>query len=128
MDMKSSNFGATILGEATTKAVTDLATQLDARATQLPVETVSIDGMVADASDDGTLILNVGSRSGLKVGDTLQVKHPGREIRDPATGKVLRRIEESVGTVTVTEIEETSAVGKFSGTGKPQVKDTVSNK
>jgi curli biogenesis system outer membrane secretion channel CsgG len=128
MDMKSSNFGATILGEATTKAVTDLATQLDARATQLPVETVSINGMVADASDDGTLILNVGSRSGLKVGDTLQVKHPGREIRDPATGKVLRRIEESVGTVTVTEIEETSAVGKFSGTGKPQVKDTVSNK
>jgi len=84
MDMKSSNFGATILGEATTKAVTDLATQLDARATQLPVETVSINGMVADASDDGTLILNVGSRSGLKVGDTLQVKHPGREIRDPS--------------------------------------------
>jgi curli biogenesis system outer membrane secretion channel CsgG len=128
MDMKSSNFGATILGEATTKAVTDLATQLDARATQLPVETVSINGMVADAADDGTLVVNVGSRAGLKVGDTLQVKHPGREIRDPETGKVLRRIEQSVGTVTITEVEETSATGKFSGSGKPQVKDTVSNK
>ena len=127
-DMKSSNFAATILGEATTKAVADLGTQLDARATQLPVETVSINGMVADAADDGTLVLNIGSRAGLKVGDTLQVKHPGREIRDPETGKVLRRVEQSVGTVTITEVEETSAVGKFSGSGKAQVKDTVSNK
>jgi curli biogenesis system outer membrane secretion channel CsgG len=128
MDMKSSNFAATILGEATTKAVADLGTQLDARAAQLPVQTVSINGMVADASPDGTLILNVGSRSGLKVGDTLQVKHPGREIRDPSSGKVLRRIDESVGTVTITEIDETSAVGKFTGPGQPQVKDTVSSK
>jgi curli biogenesis system outer membrane secretion channel CsgG len=128
IDMKSSNFAATILGEATTKAVADLGTQLDAKAAQLPAVTLSINGMVADASPDGTLILNVGSRSGLKVGDTLQVKHPGREIRDPDSGKLLRRIEDSVGTVTITEVDESSAVGKFSGPGQPQVKDTVSNK
>lgn len=128
IDMKSSNFAATILGEATTKAVADLGTQLDAKAAQLPAVTLSINGTVADASPDGTLILNVGSRSGLKVGDTLQVKHPGREIRDPSSGKVLRRIDESVGTVTITEIDETSAVGKFTGPGQPQVKDTVSSK
>ncbi|MGP8246264.1 MAG: CsgG/HfaB family protein [Bryobacteraceae bacterium] len=128
IDMKSSNFGATILGEATTKAVADLSTQLSALAAQLPAETLSVEGMVADASPDGTLILNIGSRAGLKVGDTLQVKHPGREIRDPSTGKVLRRIEQSVGTVTITEVDESSAVGKFAGPGTPQVKDTVSNK
>jgi curli biogenesis system outer membrane secretion channel CsgG len=128
MDMKSSNFAATIIGEATTKAVADLGSQLDSRASQLPVQTVSISGMVADASPDGTLVVNIGSRNGLKVGDTLQVKHPGREIRDPASGKVLRRTEESLGTITITEVDENSAVGKFSGSGHPQVKDTVSNK
>lgn len=127
LDMKSSNFGDTILGEATTKTVQDLARQLEAKATSLPTVTVTITGMVADASPDGTLILNVGSKNGLKVGDTLAVKHPGRAITDPDTGKVLRRIEDSLGTVTITEVEETSSTGKFTGSGKPAVKDTVSS-
>jgi len=128
LDMRSSNFGQTILGEATTKTVQDLATQLEAKATSLPTVTVTIEGQVADASPDGTLILNVGSKNGLKAGDTLAVKHPGREIRDPATGKVLRRIEDSLGTVTLTEVDESSSVGKFTGTGPVKVGDTVSSK
>jgi len=128
LDMRSSNFGNTILGEATTKTVQDLAAQLETKAGALPTVTVTVEGTVADAAPDGTLIINVGSKQGLKVGDTLTVKHPGREIRDPDTGKVLRRIEDTLGTMTLTEVEETSAVGKFSGAGKPQVKDTVSSK
>jgi curli biogenesis system outer membrane secretion channel CsgG len=128
LDMKSSNFGATLLGEATTKTVADLSSQLTAKAGSLPTTTVTIDGMVADAAPDGTLILNVGSKAGLKVGDTLAVKHPGRPITDPATGKVLRRIEESLGTVKITEVDETSSTGKFTGSGTVKVGDTVSSK
>jgi len=128
LDMRSSNFGNTILGEATTKTVQDLAAQLEAKAGALPTTTVTVEGTVADAAPDGTLIINIGSKQGLKVGDTLTVKHPGREIRDPDTGKVLRRIEDTLGTMTLSEVEETSSVGKFTGTGKPQVKDTVSSK
>jgi hypothetical protein len=30
--------------------------------------------------------------------------------------------------MTLTEVEESSAVGKFSGAGKPQVKDVVSTR
>jgi len=127
LDMKASNFADTILGEATTKTVADIAHQLETKAGSLPTPAMpTIDGMVADASPDGTLILNVGSKAGVKVGDTLAVKHPGREIRDPATGKVLRRIEESLGTVKITEVEETSSVGKFTGAGSVKVGDTVS--
>src|SRR5438270_11972456 len=127
LDMKASNFADTILGEATTKTVADLARQMEAKAGSLPAPAMpSVDGMVADASPDGTLILNVGSKAGVKVGDTLAVKHPGREIRDPATGKVLRRIEDTLGTVKITEVEETSSVGKFSGTGSVKVGDTIS--
>jgi curli biogenesis system outer membrane secretion channel CsgG len=128
IDMKSSNFGATIIGEATTKAVNDLGAQLDAKAMSLPVIEVAINGMVADAEPDGTVIVNIGSRNGVKVGDTLNVKRKVKDITDPATGKVLRSIEDSVGTVTITQVDENSAVGKFSGAGKPQVKDTVSNR
>lgn len=128
LDMKSSNFGATIIGEATTKAVNDLGAQLDAKAMSLPTVTVSISGMVADAEPDGTVIINVGSRQGLKVGDTLNVARKGKDITDPATGKVLRSMTTPLGTMVITQVDENSATGKFSGTGTPQVKDIVSNR
>ncbi len=54
------------------------------------------------------------------------MKRKVREVRDPATGKVLRSIEDAVGTVVITEVDETSATGKFRGAGAPKVGDTVS--
>ena len=125
IDMKSSNFANTIIGEATNKAVTDLGGKLDAKASTLPTTVVQVSGVVADASPDGTLIINVGSRAGLKVGDRLDVKHPVRPVKDPTTGKTLRMIENLLGQMVVTEVEESSASGKFTGAGKPQVNDTV---
>ncbi len=128
IDMASRNFADTIIGEATTKTVQDLARQLEARAGSLPTNVVAVSGLVADASPDGTIIINVGSRAGVKVGDRLSIKRKVREVRDPATGKVLRAIEDSVGSITITEVEETSAVGKFSGSGAAKVGDVVSNR
>ncbi len=125
IDMKSSNFANTIIGEATNKAVTDLGGKLDAKASTLPTTVVQVSGVVADASSDGTLIINVGSRAGLKVGDRLEVNHPVRPVTDPTTGKTLRMIENRLGQMVVTEVEEGSASGKFTGSGKPQVNDTV---
>jgi len=127
LDMRDTNFGNTILGEAVHASVDQVASQLEAKASALPTRTLTIDGLVADAAPDGTLILNVGSNAGLKVGDTLRVMHPGRKITDPATGKVLRQIEDSLGEVKITEVEATSSVGKFTGPGKPAVGDTVHN-
>jgi hypothetical protein len=48
-------------------------------------------------------------------------------VRDPATGKVIRRIEEPVGQLVITEVDEQSAVGKLSGSGPAKVGDTVKN-
>jgi len=128
IDMSSSGFRNTILGEATNKAVTEVAEGLIAKAASLPTVAVEISGLVADASPDGTLVINVGSRNGVRVGDTLNIKRKVREVRDPDSGKVLRSIEDAIGTITITEVEASSAVGRFSGAGTPQVKDTVSNK
>src|SRR5690242_17489059 len=54
-DMSSSNFGATILGEAVHGAVNEVGKQLDDKSASLPARVVSIDGVVADATG-GTLI------------------------------------------------------------------------
>ncbi|MEO8596091.1 MAG: CsgG/HfaB family protein [Candidatus Solibacter sp.] len=130
LDMKSSNFADTILGAAVNKATTDVAHGLEQKASSLPtavVKAVVIDGLVADVSPDGTLIINVGSKGGVKVGDSLAVNRKVREVRDPASGKVIRSVVDKVGEMKVTEVDEGSAVGKFSGTGTAKVGDTVSN-
>jgi curli biogenesis system outer membrane secretion channel CsgG len=126
LDMRSSNFANTVLGEAVNAAVENLSVQLNASASKLPTTTLSVDGLVADVSGN-TLIINVGSRAGVKVGDKLQVSRVGREIRDPATGKVIRRVTESLGELAITEVDESSAVGKFSGAGTVKVGDAVKN-
>ena len=128
--MTSSNFAATIIGEATTKAVTDLATALNADSAKLPTiaapvaPTVTVNGLIADASSND-IIINVGTAGGVKVGDKLAVTRVVRVVKDPATGKPLRSIEDSVGQLTITSVDASSAVGTFSGAGKPKTGDTV---
>jgi curli biogenesis system outer membrane secretion channel CsgG len=125
VDMSSKNFGATILGEATNKAVTEVAGKLESSATRLPAAVVApVDGLVADVSG-ATLVLNVGSKAGVKKGDSLQVMRTGREIKDPATGKVLRRTDTALGNVTITEVDPDSAVGTYSGEPGVKVGDHV---
>jgi curli biogenesis system outer membrane secretion channel CsgG len=124
LDMHSSNFGATIIGEATNAAVTDVATKLDASSEKLPTTVIAIDGMVADVNGN-TLIVNVGKNSGLQVGDKLKVNRTGKEIKDPATGKVLRRVDTPLGEVTLTEVDDTSSEGTYAGAPGVKVGDHV---
>lgn len=126
VDMRSSNFANTILGEAVSQAVTSVTTQLQTDSGKLPARVVKIDGLVADATGN-VLILNVGSRGGVKVGDKLAVVRSGREVRDPATGKVIRRIEQSLGDVVITEVDDQSSVGNFTGATPAKVGDRVHN-
>jgi len=125
-DMSSKNFAATILGEAVNQAVTEVATEIDNNAQRLPTRTIQVEGLVADATG-GILVLNVGTRAGVKVGDRLQVKRPVREIKDPATGKVLRVITQAIGEVVITEADEISSVGAFTGASEAKAGDTVTS-
>lgn len=127
VDMSSSNFSNTILGEAVGQAVTDMAKQLDDKASSLPTQVLQISGLVADVSGT-SLILNVGSKAGVKVGDHLGVFRQGRQIKDPATGKVLKTVVTKLGDVAITEVEDTSATGTYTGAGEsPKVGDVVRN-
>jgi curli biogenesis system outer membrane secretion channel CsgG len=127
IDMGSSNFQDTILGEATRSAVEDLTAQLITQAGKIEATTVVIDGLVADATGD-TIILNIGKNAGVAVGMKLAVERVTREVKDPASGKVLRKITSPVGEIQVTEVDEGSAVAKvISGQGF-KVGDMVKNK
>jgi hypothetical protein len=125
VDMSSSNFGETILGEAVGQAVTEVARQLDDAGSRLPTQALRISGLVADVSGN-TLITNVGSKAGVKVGDRLGVFRQGRQIKDPATGKVLKTIVTKIGDVTITEVDDSSSTGTYAGE-PAQVGDTVQN-
>jgi len=126
VDMGSSNFANTILGEAVNKAVADTGQQLDEKATSLPTVKVQISGVVADVNGN-TLVLNVGSKAGVKVGDQLAVSRKVREVKDPSTGTVIKTIVDPVGTATVTEVDELSATATLNGSAQAKVGDMVKN-
>ncbi|PYY16436.1 MAG: hypothetical protein DMG61_04365 [Acidobacteria bacterium] len=90
-DFGSSDFQNTIIGEAVKSAVEQTSTQVIADKDKLQVRQVVVEGLVA-AVDGGQIILNVGAKAGVKVGDQLSVERVSREIKDPASGKVIRRI------------------------------------
>ena len=131
LDMGSSNFSQSILGEAVKQSVDDLAKNLDAKASSLPAPSAPktaalppLDGLVADATGSD-VVVNVGSSAGVKVGDKLAITRVSRTIKDPATGKPLRTVESPVGFVTVTSVDASSASGKFSGSDTAKVGDKV---
>jgi curli biogenesis system outer membrane secretion channel CsgG len=123
-DMSSKNFADTLLGEAVAQAVDSVAQQLDQSASNLPVHVVAVSGLVADVSGN-TLILNVGSSAGVQMGQTLNVQRKIRDIRDPATGKIIKTVVNTLGTVRITQVDALSSTGTFTGSGNPKVGDVV---
>ena len=126
LDMGSSNFANTILGEAVRGAVDSTAEQLNAASGKVTALKLNINGVVADVSGN-TLIINVGKKMGVHVGDTLEVSRQVRVVKDPTTGKVIRAVTDKMGTATVTEVDDDSATATFSGAGAPKVGDVVKN-
>jgi curli biogenesis system outer membrane secretion channel CsgG len=126
LDMGSSNFANTILGEAVHKAVDDTGAQIDAAVDKVPTIKLEVSGLVADVSGT-TLIVNVGKKAGVRVGDKLTVSRQVRVVKDPATGKVIKSVEDKVGEATVTEVDDDSATATFSGSGLAKVGDAVKN-
>jgi curli biogenesis system outer membrane secretion channel CsgG len=114
-----------IMNECMDQAIAQLASQLELEFVKLPQRDPVVEGLVADADPSGKLVLNVGTRDGLKVGDHLQVLRPGKEIRDPATDKVLTRDDTLLGEAVVTKVDEHFAFAAYSGTEAVKVKDLV---
>ena len=124
--MNSSNFGETIIGEATMDAVNQLAAQLKSGKVEGGAgdRTDDLDARVADVSGD-SITINAGSGAGLQAGQAFTIYHKGKEIKDPTTGEVLDLQITPLGTLTITTVRERIAIGTFSGSGKPVAGDVV---
>jgi curli biogenesis system outer membrane secretion channel CsgG len=124
LDMGSSNFANTILGEAVNKAVADMGQQLDDKAGSLVTAKAAYSGLVADATGN-TLILNIGSKAGVKVGDQVSISRKVKDVKDPTSGAVIKTITDQLGTATVTEVDDGSATATFNGSTPPKVGDVA---
>ncbi len=123
-DSHSSNFANTLIGEATNTAVTEVATKLKTGGDKLPARKAEYSGLVADVSGN-TLILNIGAKAGVAIGDKVEIHRAVRTIKDPATQKVLKTVTSKIGDATVTEVDSDSATVTFAGSGPAKVGDTA---
>jgi curli biogenesis system outer membrane secretion channel CsgG len=117
VDFGSSDFQNTIIGEAVKLAVDQMTTGVIAGAPKLSARKINVEGVVAFV-EMGKVVLNVGSKAGLKVGDQMTISRVSQEIKDPTTGKVIRRMSTEVGKIEISDVDDGSSVGKvLSGQG-----------
>ena len=93
--MSASNFQQSPLGKATREAIEKAVAKIVER-----MEAVAWEARIAeiDPGENGapdTIYLNMGSDAGLKVGDVLEIFHPGRPITDPETKVVIGRTKDT---------------------------------
>jgi len=81
-----------------------------------------VEGRIIKVDGDRAFI-NMGSASGIKVGDKFRIFNVGEVLIDPDTGAKLGALEKETGTAVVTEVQEKFAIVTFKGTAKD--KDTV---
>ncbi len=117
VDFGSSDFQQTILGEAVNAAVKQMSGELIADNSKLQTRTVKVEGLVA-AVDGGQIVLNVGGKAGLKVGDQLN----GGARNQGDQGPVHRPGDSPHvipgGVIKLTDVDDVSAVGTaVSGSG-----------
>jgi curli biogenesis system outer membrane secretion channel CsgG len=121
--MMEGNANNPMMNECMDKAIAQLAAQLEQAVPKLPPRTPVINGMVADANESGQLVLNVGAHDGVKLGDRLQVWRAGKEIRDPATDKVLMRQDTLLGEAVVITVNDISSIAQYRGSEPVKVRD-----
>jgi curli biogenesis system outer membrane secretion channel CsgG len=114
IDMTSSNFGATIIGEATQDCVNKLGEILSQQATTMKKTVREVETRVADVTG-GTMVIAAGANDGVNVGETFEILKVLREVKDPQTKEVLDTVTESVGEMTVTSVRDKIATGTYAG-------------
>ena len=112
--MTSSNFQQTIIGEATSNAVTKVVEFLEGRVPNLPAKPRSIEGRVAIAGA-ANATLAVGSLQGVQRGDRFEILQINGEILDPATKEVIDIDAVKIGELVVDTIRDRTASGAYGG-------------
>jgi len=109
-----------LLTQATRLAIDEVVVGLTAaegRLAALPAVLPTVDALVADVAG-GTIVLNKGTTDGYRTGMIVSLERVSREVKDPATGKVIRRVTTAIGQAELTDVDGSSSVAIVrSGTG-----------
>ena len=114
VDMTSSNFAETIIGEATQDCVNKLADILKEQTANMKKTVRAVETSVADVSGN-TLVIAAGGNDGVNVGEIFEIHRVDREVKDPTTKEVLDRITTKVGEMTITSVRDKIATGTYVG-------------
>jgi curli biogenesis system outer membrane secretion channel CsgG len=114
IDMTSSNFAETIIGEATMDCVNKLADILNQQAVDMKKTVREVEAYVADISGR-TMVISAGGNDGVNVGEVFEILKIIREVKDPVTKEVLDRITDKSGEMTVTSVRDKVATGSYVG-------------
>lgn len=114
VDMTSSNFAQTIIGEATQDCVNKLADILLTQTTTMKKSFREVEARVADVSGR-TLTINAGSADGVNVGETFEIMRIVREVKDPVTKETLDVVTEKTGEMSITSVRDKIATGNYTG-------------
>jgi curli biogenesis system outer membrane secretion channel CsgG len=123
-EILSSEFADSLLAEATRNAVDKIAVQLNSFAEKISPLKLEIDGLVAEVAGD-FVTLNLGKKSGVRVGDKFAVLREVSAVTDPQTSGSLPVGVEQVSEATVTEVAELYATAISSGSGQIRIGDHV---
>ena len=74
---------------------------------------------VMGTASDGTVYLNRGVDSGLKIGEQFVVKRPGQALIDPDTGQSFGQVESKIATIEIIEVEGSRSRAKITSGSAP---------
>ena len=114
VDMTSSNFAQTIIGEATQDCVNKLADILKEQSSNMKKNVRPVETTVADVSGN-SLVIAAGGNDGVNVGEIFEIHQIVREIKDPTTKEVLDRLTNKVGEMTITSVRDKISSGTYVG-------------
>jgi curli biogenesis system outer membrane secretion channel CsgG len=116
----SNNNTDELISNAAQAAVEQLSGVLTSKASEMGGATSgvpSVSALVADVAGS-SVIINKGSSDGFRVGMTLSIERVTREVKDPATGQVIRTVTSPVGQIELTSVDGRSSEGRVvSGNG-----------
>jgi curli biogenesis system outer membrane secretion channel CsgG len=123
---ETSNEGK-LLTDATDQAVTQVVEALDSNAatmSNLPSPVTSVSALVADITGN-SIVLNKGSSDGYRQGMRVSIERITKEVKDPATGEVIRQLTQPIGMVEIVEVDGRSSIGKIVSGTQFQVGDVA---
>jgi hypothetical protein len=114
VDMTSSNFGETIIGEATQDCVNQIVDEFTTHAEAMKKSVREVEALVASVNGN-SIVLNAGSAEGVNTGESFDIFHVDQEVKDPVTKEVLDKIVTKVGTCQVISVRDKISTCTYSG-------------